>query len=436
MKFLGWLFVAFIIGHRRSNKIKMGWVAILLLVVYVPMVIWLAFFLLCADHLKCDSNSKLGRLKYLLTQGVCKSTRYVQSMYSISSDSSSSFLVWLAGPRTTKRAKKAFEYIAYKPNPLLQILYLILVLGGYYLFLRDAFPLLPNIYLGAHHNVGITLYLFYLASANDAGIIHYKIEQQRSGVRHVPTNEKQYSSYPFDDMLYTPGRTCRTCLIERPARSKHCSICDRCIGRFDHHCPWINNCVGENNLRYFLSFVFATASLTLYCGYLCYYILSAEGRIWDMRFRDPETGQTYEASYLLVFQWVMSAGGLVAPLGLFTGIISIVLYGFFAYHIYLIVVNTTTNESYKWYDYVDQAQVKFYMAHKDEIEEQKKVVEAEKTKGKKKDARRDHRDPDWTLADYTIPKYRLDSRGKVVVKNMYNRGWRKNLAEVIWPPSQ
>jgi len=142
-------------------------------------------------------------------------------------------------------------YIAYKPNPLLQIMYLALILGGYALFLRDAYPWLPNIYLGSQHkiiahvSVGIVLYLFYLASFMDAGVIKYKTHATRAGPKGILLNQKQAQSFPFDHMLYTPGKECRTCHIERPARSKHCSICDKCISRFDHHCPWINNCVGQ-----------------------------------------------------------------------------------------------------------------------------------------------------------------------------------------------
>ena len=49
------------------------------------------------------------------------------------------------------------------------------------------------------------------------------------------------------------GEFCITCLIRKPIRSKHCRSCNRCVARFDHHCAWINNCVGANNILPFLA---------------------------------------------------------------------------------------------------------------------------------------------------------------------------------------
>lgn len=46
---------------------------------------------------------------------------------------------------------------------------------------------------------------------------------------------------------------CAACMARKPLRAKHCTICKTCVARFDHHCPWIMNCVGLHNHAVFIA---------------------------------------------------------------------------------------------------------------------------------------------------------------------------------------
>ncbi|MBN3295827.1 ZDH16 Palmitoyltransferase, partial [Amia calva] len=62
---------------------------------------------------------------------------------------------------------------------------------------------------------------------------------------------------------------CKRCIIPKPARTHHCSICNRCILKMDHHCPWLNNCVGHFNHRYFFCFCLFLTMGCIYCSISC-----------------------------------------------------------------------------------------------------------------------------------------------------------------------
>ena len=56
-------------------------------------------------------------------------------------------------------------------------------------------------------------------------------------------------SIEFIDLLeiFDAESLCPFCEVIRLPRSRHCNICNRCVERYDHHCPWVNNCIGKTN---------------------------------------------------------------------------------------------------------------------------------------------------------------------------------------------
>ena len=51
-------------------------------------------------------------------------------------------------------------------------------------------------------------------------------------------------------------KICLECVKRKPKRSYHCQVCQICVEQYDHHCTWINNCVGKHNIARFVLYVF------------------------------------------------------------------------------------------------------------------------------------------------------------------------------------
>ena len=71
---------------------------------------------------------------------------------------------------------------------------------------------------------------------------------------------KKDEEIPFLSIIekFDPNHLCPECEVIRTERSRHCNICNKCVERFDHHCPWINNCVGIKNHGIFYLYIITT----------------------------------------------------------------------------------------------------------------------------------------------------------------------------------
>ncbi|KAI4789840.1 hypothetical protein KUCAC02_034995, partial [Chaenocephalus aceratus] len=105
------------------------------------------------------------------------------------------------------------------------------------------------------------LFLFYnfgKSWKSDPGIIKASEEQKKKTIVELAETGS------LDLSIF-----CSTCLIRKPIRSKHCAVCNRCIAKFDHHCPWVGNCVGSGNHRYFMGYLFFLLLMICWMIYGC-----------------------------------------------------------------------------------------------------------------------------------------------------------------------
>ena len=66
-------------------------------------------------------------------------------------------------------------------------------------------------------------------------------------------------------------KRCDKCYIVRTPRVHHCRVCKSCVMKMDHHCPWINNCVGQFNQKFFILFCLYCFIGCLHASYLSIY---------------------------------------------------------------------------------------------------------------------------------------------------------------------
>jgi len=109
----------------------------------------------------------------------------------------------------------------------------------------------------------------------------------------------------------------------KPDRTHHCRLCDSCIRRMDHHCPWIANCVGYYNYKYFFLMVFYGSSSCIIVTTTFWETVYVYAHDADM--------SPYFCFYVIVLYSLITLLGIVVTC-------------FLIFHIYLMMNNMSTIE--------------------------------------------------------------------------------------------
>ncbi|CAB3371405.1 Hypothetical predicted protein [Cloeon dipterum] len=205
-------------------------------------------------------------------------------------------------------------------------------------------PFLATNYTPAIPAFGGLLFIFVVSallrtSFSDPGIIPRATRDEALDIERsieVPNNANSptYRPPPRTKEIQIKGQTvklkyCFTCKIFRPPRASHCSVCDNCVERFDHHCPWVGNCVGKRNYRYFYLFIVSLACL-------CVFIFSCSITHLVLLTRDKK-------QFLDAIK--ESPGSIISAVICFFSVWSVL--GLAGFHTYLTSTNQTTNEDIK-----------------------------------------------------------------------------------------
>ena len=176
--------------------------------------------------------------------------------------------------------------------------------------------------------LGNVLYNYYQAVMVSPGVPPLAVDASEYGHASALGNRlRNYERLPSDDEDVSPSATrypaCKKCTRIRPPRTHHCSVCKSCIYRYDHHCPWIYNCVGMRNYRFFYLFI-------LYAVLVVAFYLSVALRSF-LKAIEHNPVPT-EGRAVIVMSFVLAAA------------VGVALVAFLAFHTYLLLTNQTTME--------------------------------------------------------------------------------------------
>ena len=306
----------------------MSLLSLLVALVYGVILPAIIFAVFCAD---VDSEGMLGWCSRLITLRVPYFLQRLSRM--------------ICGRTMYRLCSRCFNYALNQRNPLLQGLYLFLLNGAFIYWLVFGYPRIPTYFINEYHGY----FAFFLLLLCHMSFITACKESPGVITRQ---NIDCFMHHEYDGILFLENKICSTCRLIKPARSKHCSYCNVCVPRFDHHCVWLNQCVGELNYRYFLRFLLMHSIFFGYGTALVAGIMLSdafERDIFHAIFITPD-GEELPATNMLILGYILRTETPLFMLFIFAIAFWFAISCFLLYHIYLVSIGQTTNETFKWKD--------------------------------------------------------------------------------------
>eukprot|EP00808_Paulinella_micropora_P010308 g60341.t1 len=148
-------------------------------------------------------------------------------------------------------------------GPVLSCVAIFLILSVTYQFFVVVLPQLMIIYGTLQAELIAIVGVWFLVN-----LLYNYFMTQRLGPGYAPESIPQDKLALLAEDPETPEgqayRFCRKCNVVKPMRAHHCSVCKRCVLKMDHHCPWVNACVGWRNHKHFLLFLFHLNAASLF----------------------------------------------------------------------------------------------------------------------------------------------------------------------------
>ncbi|KAK6460308.1 heme binding zinc finger protein [Scheffersomyces coipomensis] len=238
--------------------------------------------------------------------------------------------------------QQSFNYVNYTvfdnklqsyANWIVPIGYLFVVTLCVSLFFINTYPTLTTLY--SSKSSALTLINLYIDSTI---ALVYIATTLAIFVTPGPINSKTYKTFKNNQLIFFDNRTCSTCLILKPARSKHCNTCGKCYPLYDHHCIWLNNCVGQNNFKWFILFLLSNINLLIGGTILTFKVLQYQFIRWGKK------------SYWSLIKSSNDANKITGIFFIICIIFSLITISFTLLHVRYIYLGVTTNELDKWQD--------------------------------------------------------------------------------------